>query len=97
MKKILCLILAFALSAGIFAGCRGNVSNNAGGKITDPTGTMATMPSTDTAPMTTEPMNTTGTASTTPMDTSEPASTESMTTEPSASNPSTGSGGSGKS
>ena len=91
MKKMLCLILALALSAGLFAGCRGNVSNHAGGKITDPTETMATMPSTDTAPVTTEPMTTD------PMNTSEPAPTGSMTTEPSASDPSTGSTGSGKS
>ena len=91
MKKMLCLILAFALSAGLFAGCRGNVSNHAGGKITDPTETMATMPGTDTAPVTTEPMMTEP-MTTDPMNTSEPAGSEPMTTEPSASNPSTGSG-----
>ena len=96
MKKMLCLLLALALSAGLFAGCRGNVSNNAGGKITAPTETMATMPSTDTTPMTTESMATEP-MTTDPMNTSEPAPTGSMTTEPSAGNPSTGSGGSGKS
>ena len=68
MKKMLCLILAFALSAGLFAGCRGNVSNHAGGKITDPTETMMT------EPMTTDPMNTSEPAGSEPMTTEPSAS-----------------------
>lgn len=63
MKHFLSAAAALTLFAALLAGCRGNVSNDKNGKITEPTmmpETIATMPSTDTLPpMTTEPAPTT--------------------------------------
>lgn len=62
MRKIYSALLALALMMTVLSGCRGNVSSRKDGKITEPTattGTVATMPSTDTAPIATAPSATT--------------------------------------
>lgn len=57
MRKYLTAAVALTLIASMLGGCRnGNVSDRNDGVITDPTvtsGTMATMPSTDTTPIAT--------------------------------------------
>lgn len=76
MRKIYSTFLACALMLTVLSGCRGNVSSRKDGKITEPTattGTVATMPGTDTAPIATEPSVTTE-------ETTHPAGTESTHT-----------------
>lgn len=55
MRKYCSALLAVAVMLCMLSGCRGNVSDRTDGKITEPTGTVATMPSTDTAPIATAP------------------------------------------
>lgn len=63
MKNHYTPFFALALCAAVLTGCRGNVSDNKNGKITEPTmipDTIATMPSMDTTPpLTTAPNVTT--------------------------------------
>ena len=40
MKKYMAFALALLLASTVFAGCRGTVSDDPGGIITDPTGTV---------------------------------------------------------
>lgn len=82
MKKSCSALLALALMLSAFTGCRRNVSTREDGMVTDPTvttGTVATMPSTDTAPVDTQPSaatqspaETDATGDTTPSDPSAP-------------------------
>lgn len=61
MRKMIAAAAAFCLMATLLCGCRGNVSSREDGKITDPTGTAATMPGADTTPSySTHPTETTG-------------------------------------
>ena len=55
MRKYYRVFLIPAMMLALLTGCRGNVSNREDGKITEPTATVATMPSTDTAPIGTMP------------------------------------------
>lgn len=61
MRKSYRVFLIPAMMLALLTGCRGNVSNREDGKITEPTATVATMPtaatmpSTDTAPIGTMP------------------------------------------
>lgn len=73
MKKYICAALAFAMIAGMFAGCgRGNVSDHPGGMITESTAPAAT---TNPMPTMTEPMTTHATVPTMPHGTDESQNT----------------------
>lgn len=50
MRKSIAAAVALTLVASLLGGCGSNVSDREDGKITETTGTVATMPSTDTAP-----------------------------------------------